>query len=453
MENILKRLTVLVTLMNFMFVSMPLNAQIAPSQVSSVSVSLPDINEATFYKLIDEETQKVLEKLAPALLQEEAQGLLKIKQKVIKILKGLNFWAHAKHLFIQHGIGVAITSAISEVVTVVVLPPMFIGMGWNLAALVVGGTPSPLYMVPAYLAVVKLKDKHKLAGEMGYSLSHVMKLDRLRRDLLGFAIENRVMDVMIQGMEADVNITIIKRKFSRFKSALEGNLIDLSEIENLVKESIGNHKVGLIKEYAHGDDAVYASLLMQEINRDGKMKMDFHDLMHTRINSSELPFERTLHENFFKLHDELNGITRYRAKMREFKGATIKILKENSIDSKLNKEIIGDYTNNMLADLDIIDHEIKVFEYRYLNSIRDGQPLSADTFEIERQRILGQFETVRSNIDLRLESFSKASQLDELTPLLDRVRRANEQFRFQQGALASDETCGGILRRLFAKAI
>ncbi|PIQ52958.1 MAG: hypothetical protein COW01_14830, partial [Bdellovibrionales bacterium CG12_big_fil_rev_8_21_14_0_65_38_15] len=161
----------LVTLMNFMFVSMPLNAQIAPSQVSSVSVSLPDINEATFYKLIDEETQKVLEKLAPALLQEEAQGLLKIKQKVIKILKGLNFWAHAKHLFIQHGIGVAITSAISEVVTVVVLPPMFIGMGWNLAALVVGGTPSPLYMVPAYLAVVKLKDKHKLAGEMGYSLS------------------------------------------------------------------------------------------------------------------------------------------------------------------------------------------------------------------------------------------------------------------------------------------
>lgn len=453
MENILKRLTVLLTLMNFMFVSMPLNAQIAPSQVSSVSVSLPDINEATFYKLIDEETQKVLEKLAPALLQEEAQGLLKIKQKVIKILKGLNFWAHAKHLFIQHGIGVAITSAISEVVTVVVLPPMFIGMGWNLAALVVGGTPSPLYMVPAYLAVVKLKDKHKLAGEMGYSLSHVMKLDRLRRDLLGFAIENRVMDVMIQGIEADVNITIIKRKFSRFKSALEGNLIDLAEVENLVKESIGNHKVGLIKEYAHGDDAVYANLLMQEINRDAKMKMDFHDLMHARINSNEHPLDRTLHENFFKLHDELNGITRYRAKMREFKGATIKILKENAIDSKLNKEIIGDYTNNMLADLDIIDHEIKVFEYRYLNSIRDGQALSTGAFEIERQRILGQFETVKSNIDLRLESFSKASQLDELTPLLDRVRRANEQFRFQQGALPKDDTCGGILRRLFTKAI
>lgn len=453
MEIILKRLTVLLTLMNFMFVSMPVNAQFTSNPSSSVSISLPDINEATFYKLIDEETQKVLEKLAPALLQEEAQGLLKIKQKVIKILKGLNFWAHAKHLFIQHGIGVAITSAISEVVTVVVLPPMFIGMGWNLAALVVGGTPSPLYMVPAYLAVVKLKDKHKLAGEMGYSLSHVMKLDRLRRDLLGLAIENRVMDVMIQGIEADANITIIRRKFSRFKRALEGNLVDLTEVENLVKESIGNHKVGLIKEYAHGDDAVYANLLMQEINRDAKMKMDFHDLMHARINSSELPLNRALHENFFKLHDELNGITRYRAKMREFKGATTKILKENAIDSKVNKEIIGDYTNNMLADLDIIDHEIKVFEYRYLNSIRDGQALSADTFEFERQRILSQFETVKSNIDLRLESFSKASQLDELTPLLDRVRRANEHFRFQQGALESDDTCGGIFKRLFARTI
>lgn len=452
MENILKRLTVLLTLMNFMFVSMPINAQMTLSAPTSASVSLPDIDEVTFYKLVDEETQKVLEKLAPALLQEEAQGLLKIKQKVIKILKGLNFWAHAKHLFIQHGIGVAITSAISEVVTVIVLPPMFIGMGWNLAALAVGGIPSPLYMVPAYLAIVKLKDKYKLAGEMGYSLSHIMKLDRLRRDLLGFAIENRVMDVMIQGIEADTSITIIKRKFSRFKSALDGNLIDLSEVENLVKESIGSHKIGLIKEYAHGDDAVYANLLMQEINRDAKMKMAFHDLMHTRINSSELPLDRALHENFFKLHDELNGINRYRSKMREFKGATTKVLKENAIDSKVNKEIISDYTNNMLADLDIIDHEIKVFEYRYLNSIRDGEALSADIFEIERQKILSHFETVKSNIDLRLEDFSKASQLDELTPLLDRLRRANEQFRFQQSALPSDETCGGIFRRLFARA-
>lgn len=444
MENFLKRITVLVCLISLIFASAPVHSQSSQHETSAISIALPDINEATFYKLVDEETQKVLEKLAPALLKEEAEGLAKIKQKVIKILKGLNFWAHAKHLFIQHGIGVAITSAISEVVTVVVLPPVFIGMGWSLAAVVVGGVPSPLYMVPAYLAIAKLRDKHKLAGEMGYSLAHLMKLDNLRRDLLGYAIDNRVMDVMIEELDSDESITIIKRKFSRFKSGLSGNLVDFSELESIVKDGIGSHKLSLLKEYSHGDDAVYANLLVQEINRDAKMKLEFHEIVHTRINSVSPTIDRARHANFYKMHDELEAIKRYRSKVREFKGVTNKALKDNGIDTKGNKQAVSDFADNMLAKLDHADHDLKVFEYRYLNSIREGIEYSNERFESEFATISKRFESTRVMIDSKVLDFEAP---DNLASQIERLARLNDRFKFIS-ANTADDSCHGIMTEL-----
>lgn len=444
MENFLKRITVLFCLLSLSLASAPLHSQSTLTEASQISIALPDMNEATFYKLVDEEAQKVLEKLAPSLLKEEAEGLAKIKEKVIKVLKSLNFWAHAKHLFIQHGIGVAITSAVSEVVTVLVLPPVFIGMGWSLAAVVVGGTPSPLYMVPAYLAIAKLRDKHKLAGEMGYSLSHLMKLDRLRRDLLGYAIENRVMDVMMDEINGDETITIIKRKFSRFKSGLDGNLVEFSDLETIVKDGIGSHKLSLLKEYSHGDDAVYANLMVQEINRDAKMKLEFHELVHSRINNVEPGLDRAKHAKFYKLHDELEVIKRYRSKMREFKGSTNRLLKDNGIDSKANKQIIADFSENMLADLDHVDHELKVFEYRYLNSIREGLGFSNERFESEIEAISKRLQATQWNIDSKVMLFEESS---ELQSLIERLGKFNDRFRFAS-TMTSNDSCHGIMFKL-----
>ena len=436
MGKFLKRFFVFITLINFLFISMPVHAEPDLAQIST-------INESTFYKLVDEETNRVLEKLAPALLKEEAEGLAKIKEKVIKVLKGLNFWAHAKHLFIQHGIGVAITSAVSEVVTVLVLPPMFVGMGWNLAAVVVGGTPSPLYMVPAYLALVKLRDKHKLASDMGYSLSQIMKLDRLRRDLLGYAIDNRVMSILLDEFDADESVTLIKRKFSRFKSELTGNLVEFSDLESIVKNGIGNHKLSLLKEFSHGDDAVYANLLVQEINRDAKMKMEFHELVHARINSSESTLDHSRHARFYKLHDELEVVKRYRSKLREFKGVT-----NSRLSSRTQKQVITNFSETMLAQLDLIDHELKVFEYRYLNSIRDGVEFPIEHFELEMQSISKRFYAIQWDINSKLSHFAETV---DPSNLIDRLRVFNERFKFTTTS-TDNESCHGIMTRIVQRA-
>lgn len=435
---------------------MPLHAQdelAAPSTISTASefigdISLPDLHEDVFYKLLDQETDRIIERMGPALLKEEAKGLMKIKEKILRLLKSLNMWEHAKHLFMRHGIGVAATSAISEVVTVFVLPPLFVGLGWNLAAVAFGAIPSPLYMIPAYLAITNLRNKSKLAKEMGYSLAQVMALDKFRRELIGFSINNRILDLVVEDLNGDQSITIIKRSFARWRGGLSGNLVDLNEIETMVKEGIGAHKLQILKDFAHGDEAVYANMLMQEINRDAKMKMDFHNIVHERI---DMDLDQRVHQRIYQMYDHQNVISRSRGTLREFKSEAISEIKKYDLDTKANKEIISDFTAQLSAELDALDHEIKIFEYQYLNSIRIGQEFEDNFFVAKSQKIYERLNVIQAGIDAgqrQLQATNHSASALSAQKFIDLQADTNKRYRFFGFSLRTGDSCHDMMQGL-----
>src|SRR5690606_9323774 len=179
------------------------------------------------------------------------------------------------------------------------------------------------------------------------------------------------------------------------------------------------------------------------INRDAKMKMEFHELVHARINSAEPTLDRARHANFYKLHDNLETIRRYRSKLREFKGSTNQRLTDRS-----SKQVVKDFTDNMLANLDQIDHELKVFEYRYLNSIREGLEYTSERFESEFEAISKRLESAQWNVDSKLTLFEESN---ELSSLIERLGQYNERFKFST-TMPNGETCNGIMSGLMQNA-
>lgn len=356
---------------------------------------LPDLNESLFYKMVNEETKKKLQYLSPFLSHQEKTGLTRVRQLTIKVLKEQNPFTHIKELFIAHGIGVALTGAISEVVTCLVLPAVFTSIGMPGLATLSAGTPSFAFTIPAYLAWRNSREKAQIAKDLG--IKNYKELDKLRKSLLGFNVDTRIMSVVIQSNEGMEEVQILKRKFARYRKKPIGSIIGLDELEAIVKKNYSKQYLELIKEGAHGEDHLYSNMLMEMIKSNPKSQSDFVTLTSERMDGLDLGINSHQQRQLFKVHEKLSTINVYKKEMRILKSK----LKKQAKEFKLGKDslaVIDKYIENIIFDLESVSYDIKVFEYQFLALIRDEEDVMNKFVKNSRFDIIKRLSTTKESM-------------------------------------------------------
>lgn len=336
-------------------------------------LTLPRLNESSFYQRIDRKTQKILKEMGGVFTPPERKLLEQARHTVLKFLKEQNPFAHVKELFLKHGLGVGITAAVTEFTTIIVLPAIFTSAGLPELAVMSAASPSFLATVPAFLAIKTLRVKRKLAKRLG--ITNIGQLDKLRNSILGYSSKNRLLSVIVARSRKELEIHIVKRPFARFRKSPMGNIVDLSELKSIVTQFEGAPVVGLIKEAAHEDDALFAHLLLKQIQRKPESFNYFYDLIKERV--TDLPVSEHQMTQILLTHEKLQTIARRREKLRSLRGDLKKIAPNAE-----QKKIIKEWSNSLEIDLQNLDFDIRRFEYNLLSTIHaegniDGLDLTA----------------------------------------------------------------------------
>src|SRR5690606_26956609 len=98
-----------------------------------------------------------------------------------------------------------------------------------------------------------------------------------------------------------------------------------------------------------------------------------------------------------------------------------------------NKEIISDFTAQLSAELDALDHEIKIFEYQYLNSIRIGQEFEDNFFVAKSQKIYERLNVIQAGIDAgqrQLQATNHSASALSAQKFIDLQADTNKRYRF-----------------------
>lgn len=372
MKLALKKAIILITFVVLSIGSSQSHAQfredvVGPASASTQQeelLSLPHLDESRFYQRIERQTEKILNEVGGNFTAPERTLLERARQSVLKFLKEQNPFTHVKELFLKHGLGVGITAAVTEFTTIVVLPAIFTSAGLPELAVMSAASPSFLATVPAFLAIKTFRVKRKLAKKLG--IKNIKQLDTLRNSILGYCHKTRLLSVIVSRSKKEMEVHIIKRNFSRFRKSPMGNVVDISELKKIVATFEGKEVVELIKDATHEDDALFAHLLLKQIQSKPESFDEFHKMVKERV--TDLPVSEHQMTQILLTHEKLQTIKRRQNKLRALKGELKKIVRDGQ-KSKEDKETIKAFSNSLEIDLQNLDFDIRRFEYNLLSTI------------------------------------------------------------------------------------
>jgi hypothetical protein len=353
-------------------------------------LTLPRLNESSFYQRIDRKTQKILKDMGGSFTVEERHLLERIRGKVLKFLKEQNPYHHVRELFVKHGLGVGITAGITEFTTIVVLPAIFTVAEMPELAVMSAATPSFLASVPAYLGIKTMRMKRKLANKL--FINNIEELDSLRNSILGYSSKNRLLSVIIARSKRELEIHVIKRPFSRFKNSPMGNIVDISEIKKIVTQREGVEVVELIKKASREDDALFAHLLLKQIQRNPESFNHFNELIKKRV--TELPVTQHQLTQILLTHEKREVIKLRSRRVKEMKSNLLKVA-----ETKAEKTVIREWSNSLMIDLQNLDFDIQRFEYNLLSQIHAQGDISNLDLTSSHTKVVERMKEIRVHLE------------------------------------------------------
>jgi hypothetical protein len=433
---------ILVTIMTVLANS--LHAQEIPQQEAAQErltqqedlLSLPRLNESSFYQRIDRKTQKILKDMGGQFTAPERNLLEQTRVSVLKFLKEQNPFAHVKELFLKHGLGVGVTAAVTEFTTIIVLPAIFTSAGLPELAVMSAASPSFLATVPGFLAIKTLRVKRKLAQKLG--IKNIGQLDRLRNSILGYSHKTRLLSVIIARSKREMEVHVIKRNFARFRSSPMGNIVDLNELKNIVSQFEGKQVVSLIKDASHEDDALFAHLLLKQIQRKPESFSEFYNMIKSRV--TDLPVSEHQMTQILLTHEKLQTIAQRREKIRALQ-SELKGLAQN----KQQKDIVKAWKNSLDIDLQNLDFDIMRFEYNLLSTIHAQGNIENLDLTAPHHAVVERMKEIRQHLE-KVESWIQEE--DGAEKIFMRLNEFNKFWVPLQTRLTPRGDCYGWMRSI-----
>lgn len=404
------------------------------SQENEDALNLPRLNESQFYQQIERKTKSILRSVENGFTVEEKGRIEKATNAVLKFLKDQNPYHHVKELLMKHGLGVGITAGLTEFTTIVVLPAIFTSAGLPELAVLSAGTPSFLLTVPAFLGIKTMSIKRKIAKKL--RISNIRALDKLRDDILGYAQKSRLLSVIVTRSRQELEVHVIKRPFSRFRNNPMGNVIDLNELKSLVAKHESMEVVNLIKDVTHGDDALFAHLLLKQIQRKSETFKEFKVLLDERVKDFPLsPHQQT---QVILTHEKRQVISNRLEKVRELRK---ELLKKATTPNE--RTAVKEWANIQSIDLQNLDFDIQRFEYNLLSHIKAGSDISDLDLTAPQNTIVSRMVEIREQV-IKVENWIKEDM--ERPLLMKKIRDINRLWIPLNTRLTPRGDCYGWMR-------
>jgi len=366
-----------------------LNSSLSSPQTTLDYDANSETTELFFYKLLKEETDKALGLIQNELSQEDRHGLEKGKEIILNVLKHFNVWNKSKHLIRQHGKGITIICVVTEVITTFVVPSLLLGTDFQIISAISAGTPSATYIIPSYIAIKNFFHRRKLADQIGFTPNQITELNKFRNELIGFSIENKIMDTIIDELNQSEPVTILRNGFFKKSKNLQGRVITLNELESIVKEHFGNQKIKMFKKFSIDNTFLYTNLLLQEINHNNLAQTAFLNIVHNRVQQSHLLLEDPSIRNLIStVHAYQNEIQALRSTLNEVVPNIENNVSSINFDNNLSSlQSVSQIVNEKLNELNQMDLELKIFEYNFLNSLKSKTFLSGEQLFLHEFRL------------------------------------------------------------------
>lgn len=418
---------------------------------SKERISLPRMTESEFNKRLGKELDRHVNLIAERLSQPEASALQKFKRKALQFVVDANPWEHIKHTLIQHGKGAAITAAVTEIITVGILPAIFTAAGMPGAAAFSAGSPSFAITVPAFIAIKNARQKKMLARQLGFD--NLKELDQLRKQILGFCTSKRIQSSIYQLGEEQIELTVIKRRFASWRRPPQGALVDLSKLREIGFKHLDSRIMEIVEPISKRDESVYATVLLDQIHQNPEASAEFEK--HLKQNISGLPIQLTNHEQTMLLmvHEKQEHISLLKQKVRKFKKAATGEAKSAGI-LKEERKAIAEFAENMIADLETLDLDISRFEYQFLQAINLGEDVSEEVINnksIDLLKRMRNFESALSEFETKM---GNAEDVDVSTHMKRFVRSISQYNKtwIPNGVtpIRAEGSCNEIVTELIA---
>lgn len=448
---LLKKIPILLLVLTFSCGTINLPRRRPANEVEAARFSLPRMTESSFNQRLDRELQKHVDIIATKLSEPEAKALDKVKKKVLQIVHDNNPWQHVKHILIQHGKGAAVTAAVTEIITVGVLPAVLTAAGLTGAALFSASSPSFAITVPAYIVWKNARQKKKLARELGFN--SLKELDQLRKQILGFCTQTRLLSKVYRGAEGAVEINIVKRRFAKWRKSPMGNIIDLYKIEEIANENLDKRVLEILKPLSKEDPSVYATVLVDQIQK--------HPVASDKLsafvkgNMAGMPYKLSDHQQTMLLlvHEKQAYITDLKMKVRKYKASATKEIRRLGL-SPDSKKIISEYTENVIVDLETVEMDIKRFEYTFLNHLNLGESVSEEQVNESTKNLLRRVKEAESNLAGFENQLKNVNQVDKIgmKQLVFDLKANNGLWKPFATATENDGNCTSIASKILTQS-
>ncbi|GEM_PF-4713074 len=344
---------------------------------SDYSRPITDISESQFNKMVDEISKKELKRVSHVIdIHDQRKGIDKAREIVVSKLKHVLPFNKMKQMIISKGLPVAAISVVGELVTTLLMPPLLTALNMPYLAVLSAAIPSPTYLLPPYFYLVNQGNQKKIAKELNIELRDLKKLDELRKQLLVFNKDNRIINFVYEELEKSPEFTVIKKDllkgwYDRVKKVkLPPGFIDLATLESIIKNNYSKETLSLLKEASQMDDAVYTMLLVNYLksgsNPTGKQALEAY--LRSKITSLSANQVPILNKNLLNIEKEKKlvdlTIVQYK-KLIALKQKELKTLVVNQ--ARVESEIAQ--LKNAIKELAILSKDIDVFEYQYLSLI------------------------------------------------------------------------------------
>jgi len=400
-------------------------------------VTLPRLNESTFYQKIDLQTQRILRQYNNNLSAPEATKLERIRKKTLKFLKDQNPYHHVKDLFVKHGLGVGVTAGISEFTTIIVLPAILTKAGLPVLAGISAGSPSFLATVPIYLGIKSYINKRKLSKKLG--LKRLGPLDKLRDELLGHAAKTRLLSVLIGNGEDERELHVISRSFSKFRQSPMGNIVDISELKTILIRFESSELNDLLAEIAGDNKALYAHLVIKQIHRNPSSLTAFNQLMKEKAKElDQLPMTSHQQTQLLLIHEKKLVIEKKKEDLRKLSS----LLKKEAI-TQTDKDAVKAWTQNNIIDLEYLDFDISRHEYNFLVAIHNGNNI--DNWKLTDSHLLVVERLRHLSSHIEEVNILVKNQESVVGEELELIKKQNKSWLPLRHVISSDNTCKELI--------
>jgi len=245
------------------------------------------VTHEEFYNIVDQISKEKLEVISRLIESEKQMTELERARKIVlNKMKLILPFSHLKEMIITQGLPVVTITLAGELVTTWILPTVFTILQLPLLAIVSAIIPSPAYLLPTYFYFIQQKEKKKMANFLGVSVKEIENLNRLKKAILQFITENRVLSILYTKIENDPEFSIIKRSFlQRMKTkSLPPGQIDLTKLEKIVKTYYSKRTLDIIRESSKTNDTIYATVIISYIKEHPQALKEFEKYLEQIAN-------------------------------------------------------------------------------------------------------------------------------------------------------------------------